>query len=81
TNPKILSKVNEPWEFVNRLFGLVNQEQKVFIQSYESDAENIVEETVKFSNAFGMENLVVKIPLSLEGLKAIKYLKEQHPNL
>lgn len=81
TNPKILSKVTDPWDFVDKLFGLATQEQKVFVQSYESDAENIVEEAIKFSNTFAMEKLVIKIPLSLEGLKAIKYLKNQHPEI
>lgn len=79
TNPKILSKVSEPWKFVDMLFELAQSDQKVFVQTYESNADRMIEEAINFSNIFAEDKLVVKIPLSLEGLKAVKYLKRQHP--
>ncbi|KAA9014221.1 transaldolase family protein [Niallia endozanthoxylica] len=78
TNPSILVKENRPYlEVLREIREIIGEEKELFVQAIGDTAEEIVEEA-KFINNELPGNVIVKIPVTDEGLKAIKRLTEEN---
>ena len=76
TNPTIITKSGRPSEdVINDLIDILSPDQLIFIQVVKTDFEGIMEEA-KYINSLREKNMVVKIPVTHEGLKAIKECKK-----
>lgn len=76
TNPSIIAAGKTPvWEVLPRLQNAVGPEGILFAQTMSRDAQGMVEEAKRLSNA--VPGIVVKIPVTAEGLAAIKLLKKK----
>lgn len=76
TNPTILTKTGrEATDVIQDLIALLDEDQKLFIQVVKTDFEGIMEEA-KAIHALRKKNMYVKIPVTHEGLKAIKECKK-----
>ncbi|MCW6592892.1 fructose-6-phosphate aldolase [Yersinia ruckeri] len=74
TNPSILAKEGKPiWEVLPALRDALGGTGKLFAQVIASDSERMVAEAILLSER--VPGLVVKIPVTSEGLAAIKKLK------
>ena len=71
TNPSIIAAGKTPvWDVLPRLQKAVGPEGILFAQTMSRDAQGMVEEAKRLSNA--VPGIVVKIPVTAEGLAAIK---------
>jgi hypothetical protein len=76
TNPSIIAAGKTPvWDVLPRLQKAVGPEGILFAQTMSRDAQGMVEEAKRLSNA--VPGIVVKIPVTAEGLAAIKLLKKE----
>ena len=76
TNPTIITKSGRSFEdVVNDLIAVLDEEQMLFIQAVSTDVAGIVEEA-KYIASIRKKNMYVKIPVTHEGLKAIKECKK-----
>lgn len=76
TNPTILSKDNkELKERFLEIKDFVQNELEIHIQTTEKIAEKILQEAKKLKEFFG-DNFYIKIPVTKEGLKAVRLCKE-----
>lgn len=76
TNPSIIAAGKTPvWDVLPRLQKAVGPEGVLFAQTMSRDAQGMVEEAKRLSNA--VPGIVVKIPVTAEGLAAIKLLKKK----
>lgn len=76
TNPSIVAASKEPiWDVLPRLQNVIGEEGILFAQTMSRDAQGMVEEAKRLNNA--VPGLVVKIPVTSEGLAAIKMLKKE----
>lgn len=76
TNPSIVAASTESiWDVLPRLQNAIGKEGILFAQTMSRDAQGMVEEAKRLSNA--VPGLVVKIPVTSEGLAAIKMLKKR----
>lgn len=76
TNPSIVAASKESiWDVLPRLQNAIGKEGILFAQTMSRDAQGMVEEAKRLSNA--VPGLVVKIPVTAEGLAAIKMLKKR----
>ena len=76
TNPSIVAASKESiWDVLPRLQNAIGKEGILFAQTMSRDAQGMVEEARRLSNA--VPGLVVKIPVTAEGLAAIKMLKKE----
>lgn len=76
TNPTIITKSGKDPEVVIReLTQVLNEDQSIFVQVVKTDYEGIMEEAKKI-HAIRNKNMFVKIPVTHDGLKAIKTCKE-----
>lgn len=76
TNPTIITKSGRAFEdVVKDLIDVLHEDQLLFIQAVSTDVEGIVEEA-KYIVSLRKKNMYVKIPVTHEGLKAIKKCKE-----
>jgi fructose-6-phosphate aldolase 2 len=76
TNPSIIAAGKVPvWDVLPRLQKAVGPEGTLFAQTMSRDAQGMVEEAKRLSNA--VPGIVVKIPVTAEGLAAIKLLKKK----
>lgn len=74
TNPSITAKSGvAPSELVPQIRAVLGKGRQIFAQVIASDAAGMVEDAKRLSALD--DNLVVKIPVTAEGLKAIKALK------
>lgn len=74
TNPSIIAASKESiWEVLPRLQKAIGDEGILFAQTMSRDAQGIVEEAKRLRDA--IPGIVVKIPVTSEGLAAIKMLK------
>ncbi len=77
TNPSIIAAGKTPvWDVLPRLQNAIGPNGTLFAQVMGRDAEGMVSEARRFNNAF--PGIVVKIPVTAEGLAAIKQLKKEH---
>jgi len=89
TNPTLIAKTKRPfWDVVKDIFLLAQDKEfpisveVIGMKNGKLDSEAMIKEAftfVKFlkEHNLNVNNLVVKIPMSLEGLKAVKILKEK----
>lgn len=76
TNPSIIAAGKTPvWDVLPRLQKAVGPDGILFAQTMSRDAQGMVEEAKRLSNA--IPGIVVKIPVTAEGLAAIKLLKKR----
>ena len=76
TNPSIIAAGKTPvWDVLPRLQKAIGPEGTLFAQTMSRDAQGMVEEAKRLSNA--VPGIVVKIPVTAEGLAAIKLLKKE----
>ncbi|WP_297200935.1 fructose-6-phosphate aldolase [uncultured Pluralibacter sp.] len=76
TNPSIVASGKESlWEVLPRLRNAIGEEGTLFAQTMSRDAAGMVAEAKRLSNA--LPGIVVKIPVTAEGLTAIKQLKKE----
>ena len=76
TNPSIVAASRESlWEVLPRLQKAIGPDGTLFAQTMSRNAQGMVEEAKRLSNA--VPGLVVKIPVTSEGLAAIKMLKKE----
>lgn len=76
TNPSIVAASKESiWEVLPRLQKALDDNGILFAQTMSRDASGMVEEARRLSHA--LPDIVVKIPVTSEGLAAIKQLKKE----
>lgn len=76
TNPTIITKSGKGFEeTVKEIIDLLDENQTFFIQAIAKNCDEIVEEA-KYIHSLREKNIYVKIPVTHEGLKAIKKCKE-----
>ncbi|MCS2147095.1 fructose-6-phosphate aldolase [Scandinavium manionii] len=76
TNPSIVAAGTETlWEVLPRLQKALGKEGTLFAQTMSRDAQGMVEEARRLHDA--IPGIVVKIPVTAEGLAAIKQLKKE----
>ncbi|ECE1088720.1 TPA: fructose-6-phosphate aldolase [Salmonella enterica subsp. diarizonae serovar 50:k:z35] len=76
TNPSIVAASKESvWDVLPRLQNAIGEEGTLFAQTMSRDAKGMVEEAKRLNNA--IPGIVVKIPVTTEGLAAIKLLKKE----
>lgn len=76
TNPTILTKSGrEAMDVVKDLCEVLSEDQLLFIQTVQTSFEGIMEEAKKISSIRN-KNMYVKIPVTHEGLRAIKECKK-----
>ena len=78
TNPTILSKTGqEPFEFFSRLSEILQPEQKIIAQVITADVEGMIADARRIASVRGGKNVVVKIPVSHAGMRAIRIAKAE----
>ncbi|EDV4561293.1 fructose-6-phosphate aldolase [Salmonella enterica subsp. enterica] len=76
TNPSIVAASKESvWDVLPRLRNAIGEEGTLFAQTMSRNAKGMVEEAKRLNNA--VPGIVVKIPVTAEGLAAIKLLKKE----
>ena len=76
TNPSIIAASKESiWEVLPRLQKAIGDEGILFAQTMSRDAQGMVKEAKRLRDA--IPGIVVKIPVTSEGLAAIKILKKE----
>jgi len=77
TNPSIICKTNkDPIEVIKEIISIISDEQKLFVQVVSTTYEGIIEES-RFLSSLRKDNMYVKIPVSTEGLRAIKAVRKE----
>ncbi len=81
TNPTIITKSGKTFEqVISDLVAYLHPDQKLFVQSVSTDVAGMLEEA-RYINALRSENTYVKIPVTREGMKAIKAAKAEGLNV
>ena len=74
TNPTIIAKEKRDFkEIINDIFDIIGKDKIVHAQAVGSTAEIMVKEVQLLRDTFG-ENFYTKIPVTPEGIKAMKIL-------
>ncbi|MFZ7343820.1 fructose-6-phosphate aldolase [Avibacterium volantium] len=77
TNPSLVAKVRRPLsDILNELRDMLGEKTRLFAQIIANHPDKMVEEAIKLSEQH--RNLVIKIPVTLSGLEAIKQLTAQN---
>lgn len=77
TNPSILAKSGRnPYDVLKEIRGLIGEEKELHVQVVSAKAEDMVEEGHKIVEVLG-KNTYIKVPVTPEGLKAIKILSRE----
>jgi TalC/MipB family fructose-6-phosphate aldolase len=77
TNPKIIAKSGkEPEEVIGELVDYLRPDQKLFVQTVQTDFDGIMEEA-RYISGLRPENIFVKIPVTHDGLRAVKAAKAE----
>ncbi|MBP3894262.1 MAG: fructose-6-phosphate aldolase [Atopobiaceae bacterium] len=76
TNPTIITKSGKgPQQVFDELCEVLTEDQKIIAQVVSLDYEGILEEAEKIASIRGGKNIVVKIPVTREGLRTIPAVK------
>ncbi|MDO4538592.1 MAG: transaldolase family protein [Coriobacteriales bacterium] len=76
TNPTIITRSGkQPEQVFAELCEVLTEDQKIIAQVVATDYEGILAEAEKIASLRGGKNIVVKIPVSHEGLRAIPAVK------
>ncbi|MHC8523863.1 fructose-6-phosphate aldolase [Rossellomorea sp. H39__3] len=74
TNPSIVVKEKKPFlPLLREIRSLIGDDKDLFVQTISTDAKGIIQEAESIVNAISGK-VVVKIPVTMEGIKAIKHL-------
>lgn len=77
TNPSIIVKEKKPFLLLlQEIRGVIGDEKELFVQAVADKAEEIVEEAIGITKALAGP-VLIKVPVTAEGIKAIKLLKEE----
>ena len=77
TNPSILAKENRnPYEVLKEIREFIGNDGELHVQVISKIAEDMVEEADKIRQELG-DNTYIKVPVTKEGLKAIKILAKK----
>lgn len=77
TNPTLITKENKPFlSIVKEIRSIIGEESMLHVQVIATDAEEIVRQSVFLANEIG-GNFYTKIPVTAEGIKAMKQLKKE----
>ena len=80
-NVTVITKSGKtPEQVISELVDYLRPDQSLFVQSVSTDFEGIMEEA-RYINALRPENTYVKIPVTREGMKAIKAAKAEGLNV
>lgn len=78
TNPTILTKSGKtPEQALSDIFEELSEDQKVFVQVVARDYEGILQEARSIASLREGKNVLVKIPVTHQGLRAIPALKAE----
>ena len=81
TNPSIIAKEGKnPYEVLKSIREFIGKEGDLHVQVISLDAESMVKEAHRIQKELG-DNTFIKIPVSREGLKAIKALSLEGANI
>ena len=81
TNPSILAKEKRnPYEALKEIREFISKDGELHVQVISKDAENMIKEAYKIREELG-DNTYIKIPVTKEGLKAIKILANDGVNI
>ena len=76
TNPSIITKSNKEFEVViKEIIEILDDNQSLYVQVVATTCDEIVEEA-KYIHSLRKNNIYAKIPVTNEGLKAIKICKQ-----
>lgn len=77
TNPSIVAKENKDFlKLINEIKMIIGKDKILHVQALGKTADEIIEEA-EYLNQKIQENLFIKIPVTMEGIKAIKNLKQK----
>ncbi|MEH7493940.1 fructose-6-phosphate aldolase [Neobacillus niacini] len=77
TNPSIIVKEQKPFlPLLKEIRSVIGEERELFVQVIAKNANEMVEEAKFICEALS-GNVVVKVPVTMEGIKAIKQLKSE----
>lgn len=77
TNPSILAKSGrQPFDVLKEIREFIGQEAELHVQVIASTAEGMIEDAERILKELG-DNTFVKVPVTREGLKAIKILSKR----
>jgi TalC/MipB family fructose-6-phosphate aldolase len=77
TNPSIICQSKkEPLVVIKEIIDILDDNQKLFIQVISTTTKSIIEEA-RYINTLREENIYVKIPVSVDGLEAIKKIRSE----
>jgi fructose-6-phosphate aldolase 2 len=77
TNPSIIVKENKPFlSVLKNIRSIIGDEKTLFVQTIGVKAEEMMREAHYLCEAIS-GNVIVKIPVTMEGIKAIKLLKNE----
>ncbi|NMB40504.1 MAG: fructose-6-phosphate aldolase [Firmicutes bacterium] len=79
TNPSLMSKEEEPFEFLVKKICSLMGENPVSVEVLDTKAEGMVEEARHL--AAQAPNVVIKIPMGVEGLKAVSRLNRKEEKI
>lgn len=78
TNPTIVAKEDGDYiQTFKKIRNLIGEDKALHVQILAEDAETMVEEGLYLIELLG-ENTYIKVPITREGIKAIKMLKEKN---
>nr|WP_272878534.1 fructose-6-phosphate aldolase [Clostridium sp. Cult3] len=78
TNPTIITKEDGDYiQTFKKIRNLIGEDKALHVQILAEDAETMVEEGLYLIELLG-ENTYIKVPITREGIKAIKMLKEKN---
>ena len=78
TNPSIITKEDGDYiETFKDIRNLIGKDKALHVQILAEDAETMVEEGIYLRELLG-KNTYIKVPITKEGIKAIKMLKEKN---
>lgn len=82
SNPTILSKYGKmPFDVLCEIREFIGSDSKLMAQVVSVKAEEMVKEAYVIIGQLGKNSTYVKIPANAEGIKAVKILKEQEPEI
>jgi len=77
TNPSIIcSSQKDPLEVLQEIIDILSEDQKLFVQTVATTYEGIIAEAREI-NKLRKKNIIVKIPITIAGLRAIKTLSDE----
>ncbi|ASW42329.1 fructose-6-phosphate aldolase [Clostridium isatidis] len=81
SNPSILSRYGkQPYKVLKEIREFIGEEAELHVQVISEKAEGMIVEAYKIVQELG-ENTYIKIPVTREGLKAIKILSKENINI